>query len=268
MLQDPDGQVLGGIRGKASVLFSDIRGFTTVAEKMSAEQTMDMLNEYFTLMVDEVIREHGLLDKFMGDGLMAVFGVPYAHDEDEVRSVSCALNMLQVLEGHNQARREHGLDALRIGVGIHSDEVISGNMGSAKRMEYTVIGDGVNLAARIEGLNKGYDTSLLISGSTWDSLAGKFVGRRIDNVAVKGRMEPVRVYEVLGREGYQLSTAQQAFVKGLEYYGQRAFEQALESFRSGAREDGPCAAFVARCEHYIRTPPSPEWDGAWQATSK
>ena len=90
----------------------------------------------------------------------------------------------------------------------------------------------------------------------------------IDNVAVKGRMEPVRVYEVLGREGYQLSTAQQAFVKGLEYYGQRAFEQALESFRSGAREDGPCAAFVARCEHYIRTPPSPEWDGAWQATSK
>jgi len=268
MLQDPKGQALGGIRGEASVLFSDIRGFTSIAEKMTAEQTMDMLNEYFTLMVDEVMHEHGLLDKFMGDGLMAVFGVPYPHDDDAVRSVRCALRMLDVLVGHNRSRSEQGLDSLRIGVGIHSDEVISGNMGSAKRMEYTVIGDGVNLASRIEGLNKAYDTSLLISGSTWDALEGQFGGRRIDNVAVKGRAEPVRVYEVLGHGDYHLSAPQQAFVEGLECYEQRAFRQALEHFRAGADADGPCRTYVARCQEYIRTPPPPNWDRVWEARSK
>jgi len=269
MLLDPTQQVLGGIRGKASVLFSDIRGFTAIAEQLSAEQTMDLLNEYFTLMVDEVISNEGLLDKFMGDGLMAVFGVPYPHSDDAKNAVRCALGMGRALAIYNEQRASNGLDALSIGIGIHSDDVISGNMGSQKRMEYTVIGDGVNLASRIEGLNKGYGTGILISDSTLAGLDDGFVVRAIDNVIAKGRSEPIQVYEVLGEAGYELSAAEQCFVAGLERYQQQEFTDALEQFRRGAQSgDAPCRTYVMRCEAFIASPPPADWDGVWRATSK
>ena len=268
MLQDPTQQALGGMRSMATVLFSDIRGFTTIAEGMTAEQIMDFLNDYFTLMVDEVLEQRGVLDKFMGDGLLAVFGVPFPQNDDSVRAIHAALGMIRSLDAFNAGRMACGQPPVRIGVGMNTDEVISGNMGSQKRMEYTVIGDGVNLASRIEGLNKYYGTSVLISESTRERIDDEFVIRHIDTVIAKGKSLPVRIYEVLGTRGHALSAHHEQFMEGLERYKKREFNEALAFFQRGAGDDGPCRTYLERCRHYLSEPPPDDWDGIWRSTAK
>ena len=228
---------------------------------------MDFLNEYFTLMVDEVFQERGVLDKFIGDALMAVFGVPYAQDDDAVRAVRASLGMCRALDAFNLRRVRSGMAPIRIGIGINTDDVISGNMGSHKRMDYTVIGDGVNLASRIEGLNKIYGTTLLISQSTRQLLGDHFRTRAVDRVVAKGKQRPVEIHEVLGLADHPLSEAQQRFETGYGLYQRGFFDQALAEFEAGADDDGPCRTYIQRCEAFIRSPPA-DWDGVWFAQSK
>ncbi len=267
VLEDPTLQVLGGISGTATVLFSDIREFTAISETLNASQTMDLLNEYFTVMVDEVFRHQGVLDKFMGDALMAVFGVPFQKDDDAVRAVRTGLGMLKVLEGFNETRVAAGSTPMAIGIGVNSGEVISGNMGSSKRMDYTVIGDGVNLASRLENLTKYYGARLLVSGSTLAAVGDAFLARPIDHVLVRGKSQPIQVFEILAERGGHLTAEQARFCEGLEHYRARKFHEALVRFRDAAHGDGPSRVYAERCRRFLETPPPADWDGVWRGAA-
>jgi adenylate cyclase len=189
--------MLGGTTQVASVLFSDIRSFTTLSEGMTASEVVSMLNEYFTVMVDIVFSYKGILDKYIGDAIMAVFGPPFASGEDADNSVRAAVDMMRGLAELNRSLTERGMKALEIGIGINTEEVMSGNIGSIKRMDYTVIGDGVNLAARLEGANKVYGSRIIVSDFTRKSLIDSFIIRKLDNIRVKGKTRPVSIYEIM-----------------------------------------------------------------------
>ena len=259
---------LGGTRSRASVLFCDIRDFTSLSEHLTADQTMEFLNSYFTLMVDEVFGHEGVLDKFMGDALMAVFGVPVVREGDTERCVRTALGMLKRLDALNAARTRQELPAIQVGIGINTGEIISGNLGSERRMEFTVVGDGVNVSSRLEGLNKVYGTKILIAESTCEEVGDQFATREIDCVRLKGRSAPVRVHEVLGPRGTRLSPAQSAFAEGYRAYHDRRFAEAAKIFSRGARNDAPSRVFHDRCRTFLRQPPPPDWDGVWEALHK
>jgi adenylate cyclase len=259
---------LGGARSEASVLFCDIRDFTSLSEQLSADQTMEFLNSYFTLMVDEVFGNQGVLDKFMGDALMAVFGVPVVRHDDAVRCVRTALGMLQRLEGLNAGRLRQKLLPIRVGIGINTGEIISGNLGSEKRMEFTVVGDGVNVSSRLEGLNKLYGTQILVSDHTREQVGDAFETREVDLVRVKGRSAPLRIHEVIGPRGAARTPGQERFAEGYALYHERRFSEAAKIFADGSRSDGPCQVFHERCRTFRKDPPPADWDGVWEALHK
>lgn len=268
-------EVLGGAEGKATILFSDIRRFTTITEALGAHATVSLLNDYFTLMVDCLQREGGMLDKFIGDAIMAVFGLPLAHEDDEDRAMRTALAMLRSLEGFNRQRSEQGLAPIAIGIGLHTDSVVSGNIGSPRRMNYTVIGDGVNLASRLESACKQYGAQLLISESTRQRLRGTYRIREADRVVVKGKSEPVVIHEVLDHlEADRLPQPMDVlnhYRDGLAHYHQQRWERASAAFGEALRihpGDQLSAIYRQRCAHFLADPPGDDWDGVWVLQEK
>jgi len=268
ILADPERLKLGGTRIKTTILFSDIRRFTAMSEGMEAEEVVELLNNYFTVMVEEVLTQRGMLDKFIGDELMALFGVPFTHPDDAVRAARTALCMASALNNFNDARSRLGLPPVLIGIGINTGEVICGNIGSNKHMNYTVIGDAVNIANRIESLTKYYGTQILLSESTREGIGGQFALRLVDRVIVMGKSTPTPVYQLLGEAGTSLTEGQKLFEEANHLYHRRQFAEALELFRRGAPHDPPCRVFVDRCEHFLIAPPPADWDGVWKATGK
>ncbi|MGL5081039.1 MAG: GAF domain-containing protein [Microcoleaceae cyanobacterium] len=226
---------LGGKRTNVTVLFSDIRGYTMLTEKLQAEEVVAMLNEYFEEMVDTVLNYKGTLDKYIGDALMAVFGSPAPLKDHPWMAMQAAVEMRDRLVQFNEKRKAKGLMPIMIGMGLHSDEVVSGNIGSSKRMELTSIGDGVNLASRLEGASKQYGTDLIISENTYQPYAEHLIVRELDFITVKGKSKPIRIYELIGiRTGSlarPLTEAQQQIIdhyhKGREYYLKPAMEKLL-----------------------------------------
>jgi adenylate cyclase len=188
---------LGGEKRELTVLFSDIRGFTTLSEGMQPEELVKLMNEYFTVMTDRVFAHRGSLDKYIGDAIMAIYGAPVVESEHPLLACRSALDMMRALEELQEKWRPKGLPAIGIGVGINTGPMVVGNMGSATRFNYTVVGDAVNLASRIESLNKNYGTSILISEYTYERVKGEFPDvREVDSVKVRGREGPVRLYEL------------------------------------------------------------------------
>ncbi len=273
VLSEKEG-LLGGTSSMATILFSDIRSFTTITEKIGAEGTVSFLNEYFTLMVDEIQNEGGMLDKFIGDAIMAVFGIPLMHDDDSDRAVRAGINMMAKLDIFNESQKAKGLVIIDHGLGINTDTVISGNIGSPKRMDYTVIGDGVNLASRIESACKQYGAHILISGNTYAQLKGTYRTRLIDHVIVKGKTHPVALYELLDYVT-NISAARidniGFFNDGMRFYMDGDFVGATKQFKlalAAHKEDVCSRLYVDRCAHFIETPPQGIWDGVWTLMSK
>jgi adenylate cyclase len=192
---------LGGETLPVTILFSDIRSFTTISEKMNAQELVGLLNEYFTEMVGIVMDNAGVVDKYIGDAIMAVFGAPVPKKDDAIHAVLAAVRMRVALKKLNARLAERGIPALRTGIGIHTGEVVAGNIGSERRMEYTVIGDAVNLASRLESNTKDLGVNVLISEDTWRLVKDAVVARPVKEITVKGRKQPVMTYEVVGIVG-------------------------------------------------------------------
>ncbi|MBL7171877.1 MAG: GAF domain-containing protein, partial [Desulfobacteraceae bacterium] len=269
------GDFLGGRSAIATVLFSDIRGFTTLTEELGAQGTVSLLNEYFTVMVDCIQQEGGMLDKFIGDAMMAAFGVPIPHDDDEDRAVRTAIAMMNALSSWNRKRLADGKREVNIGIGVNTDLIVSGNIGSLKRMDYTMIGDGVNLAARLESACKQYFAKILISENTYKKLRGTYRSREIDRVVVKGKSEPVGVYEVLDYHNDEtfpnLMEVVNNFKNGLTQYRARKWDKAIRAFKEALnlnQKDEPSKMYIRRCEHLKENPPGDGWNGVWVMTSK
>jgi len=268
-------ELLGGKNVMATVLFSDIRGFTTIAEQLGAQGTVAMLNEYFTMMVDCIGREEGMLDKFIGDAIMAAFGIPVGHDDDADRALRTAIAMINELKVWSGQRVADGKLAVDIGIGLNTDNVVSGNIGSKKRMDYTIIGDGVNLAARLESACKQYGARILISEFTYRALRGTYRMRELDIVVVKGKTRPVAIYEVLDyhtAESYpNLIDAMGIFRNGISKYRQRKWAAARKLFEEILAlnpDDRAAAMYVGRCDHFASNPPPDDWDGTFVMESK
>jgi len=275
MLEGDALDLLGGTNVEATIMFTDVRGFTTVTEEYGPQGTVSFLNDYFTKMVDCIAREGGMLDKFIGDAIMACFGLPQAHDDDPDRAARAAIAMIRELWKWNSERRAEGLKTVDMGVGLNTDTVVSGNIGSPKRMDYTVIGDGVNLASRLESACKAYSARILASESTVSKLRGTYRMRDIDLVVVKGKTKPVRVFELLdyhdGTTFPNLMDVVNHFGEGIESYRAGRWENALTRFEKCLAlnpDDGLSRTYFERCQLLKATPPIGDWDGVWVMSEK
>jgi adenylate cyclase len=267
--------IMGGKQSVASVLFSDVRSFTTITEELGAQGTVKLLNEYFTIMVDCITDEGGMLDKFIGDAMMCIFGTPIPHDDDPDRAVRAAIRMMTDLKVFNQKRIAEGKMPIDHGMGVNTDSIVSGNIGSPKRMDYTVIGDGVNLAARIESACKQYGAHILISEFTYKAVKATYRTRQVDYVIVKGKTEPVGVYEVLDfhdDDSYpNMVDALGSFNDGYRAWNDGKWDQAVKLFNAVKKinpNDKAAQLYLDRCEHMKKNPPKGDWDGVWVMTSK
>ncbi|MFT4676593.1 MAG: adenylate cyclase [Patiriisocius sp.] len=266
---------LGGTSAEATVFFSDIRGFTPLTESLGAQGTVALLNEYFTLMVDCLTDEGGMLDKFIGDAIMAGFGLPVSNGDDEDRAVRASVQMIKELWKWNDTRSSKGQDRVDIGIGLNTDIVVSGNIGSLKRMDYTMIGDGVNLAARLEGACKQYRARILISDNTYAKLRGTYRSREIDKVIVKGKTEPVKIHEILDYHTDQsfphIQDVLGFFKSGREEYQKQNWDKAKSEFDQGVQlnqYDHLSKIYMERCDFMKANPPGDDWDGVWTMDSK
>jgi adenylate cyclase len=265
---------LGGTLQKATILFSDIRGFTNFAERNGPQETVSMLNQYFTVMYEQIVNNSGMLDKYIGDAMMSVFGVPFSTNRDADNAVQTAIDMIKELDIFNKKRVESGDEPIRIGIGINTGEVVSGNIGSDKRMDYTVIGDGVNLAARLEGSTKLYKVSILISESTKDSLHDRYLLRELDWIRVKGKDEPIAIFEVVNAYEYgkirTITENLEKFKEALGYYRKQEWEKGADIFLQLVynAQDPVSALFLERCRYFQDNPPDTNWDGVWVMRTK
>jgi adenylate cyclase len=255
---------------QATVLFSDIRHFASITESLGADETVRMLNAYFTEMVDVVLRHGGILDKYIGDAIMAVFGAPLVVPRDADNAVAASIEMVRALDRFNQQRRLRGVEPIEVGIGISTGEVVAGSIGTAKRMDYTVIGESVNLAARLESANKHYGTSVLVSETTISQLKSALSWREIDLMRVSGTNKLISVFEPL--ECYpeavrtSLNRVRGAYQKGIRMYRQRQWSEApsyFEQVLARCPDDIPSQLYISRCRYYLDKPPAEDWDGVW-----
>ncbi len=271
VLKTKGASLMVGKKQTTTVLFSDIRSFTTISERLSAEELVTSLNMYFNIMVGIIIEHKGIIDKFIGDAIMSIFGAPVLHEDDPLQAVITAMEMLRSLDGFNKKQIKMGRPEFKIGIGLNTGEVVVGNIGSTQKLDYTCIGDAVNLASRLEGLTKMYGVPIIISESTFNKAQSDINAREIDAVRVKGKLRPVKIYEPYidvtekRKEGYK------TFNEGIDLYRRKKFEEALRLFNRAntiLEGDMPCSLYKDRCNELIQNPPAEDWDGVYTAKTK
>jgi adenylate cyclase len=275
LLKDPEKVKLGGEKKFCTVLFSDISGFTTMAEKMEPAKLVQLLNDYLTAMTNIILENKGMLDKYEGDAIMAVFGAPAELKDHAELACHSALQMQKQLGLLNNYWQKIDRPLLSVRIGINSGEMIVGNMGSETRFDYTVVGDAVNLSSRLETANRVYNTGIIIGEQTYDIIHENFVTRPLDLLRVKGKNKPVRVYELIAHKNDELDIHLKnlliSYKKGFKEYLLRNWQESIKHFQDAMQlkgDDGPSKLLLDRCREFSANPPADNWDGVYVMQSK
>ncbi len=268
LVRRPERLELGGEEAEVTVLFSDLAGFTSFSETLAPRELIAVLNAWFTPATDSILAAGGTLDKFIGDAVMAFWGAPLAEPRHAAKALEAALTMAGVMDTVSAGLSARGLPRLAARFGLHAGLAVVGNVGSRERFNYTILGDTVNLASRLESLNKQYGTTILASRAVMDAAGNAFPAREIDLVRVKGRAAAVAVFEPLGPPGAPLPAYAAPYAAALADYRERRFEAALAGFTAadaarGGDGDGPARVLAARCRRYLAAPPPADWDGVF-----
>jgi adenylate cyclase len=273
LVKDPEQLKLGGEEKELTVIIADIRNFTSLSERLSPTELTHLLNLYLGELTDVILDHDGTLDKYMGDAIMAFFGAPIHDTHNASKACMSAIKMCERLHEKRNEWALKGLPSLRIGIGLDTGPMVVGNLGSARRFDYSVIGDHVNLASRLEGISKVYGVKILISENTRNHLGPDFTCRELDKILVKGKKEPVRIYELLGKDYFTKDTYAfvDSFEKGLACYRDQAFLKAIGYFEDTLLlkpGDYPSQLLIERCHLLEKEALHPDWDGTWTFTHK
>jgi adenylate cyclase len=276
---------LGGSEGYHTAFFTDIQSFSAFSEKLSATDLVGLLNEYLTDMTDVLLENKGTLDKYIGDAIVAFYGAPIPIDQHELWACKTAIKMQDNLAVLREKWQEEGdrwpeiVHHMQNRIGINTGQMVTGNMGSASRMNYTMMGDTVNLAARLEASAKQYGVYIQIADTTYQPNKEILVVRDLDFVRVMGKEEPVQVWELIAEKGKESEIYNKilpAYHEALKLYKNQDFKQAIDAFKESdtledmfpGRKTNPSRVYIPRCEHFLQNPPGDDWDGVWTLTSK
>jgi len=275
IIADPSRLQLGGTKRHMSAIFTDVQGFSTISEQLDPESLVSLLNRYLTHMSDAILEEKGTIDKYEGDAIIAFFGAPMPLEDHALRVCASAITMKQIERELNRKIMEEKLSPkpLYTRIGINTGSMVAGNMGTGSKMNYTIMGNAVNLAARLEGVNKQYGTWIIASESTVKEAGESVLTRKLDRVRVVGINEPVRLHELINMTDYADPNEKrlvEVFDQALQHYENRNWKKAIEGFKESLsiENGGPSAIYLRRCENFIKNPPNDAWDGVYNLTEK
>ena len=274
LVDDPDKLSLGGERREMTAFFSDIQGFSTISESLTPDELVALLNKYLTAMCDIISDQNGTIDKFEGDAIIAFWGAPLDQQNHATLSCFACVDMQNALLDLREEWMKEGLPMVLVRMGINSGPMVVGNMGSQSRMDYTIMGDSVNLAARLECANKFYKNFSMISEFTYKQAAEAIDVRELDTIRVVGKNEPITVYDLIERKNQtsgKMAELVPIYNKGLQLYKDLDFQGAIKVFQSGLKlisQDGPSLTYIERCQDFLENPPPADWDGVFTHTQK
>lgn len=274
IMLNPESLELGGENRRITIFFSDVAGFSTISEKLTPPELVALLNEYLSEMTDIIISHGGTIDKYEGDAIMAFYGAPQPYIDHELRACKAAIEMKKRLRELQEHWKNIGQHQLFVRMGMNTGLAVVGNMGSRMRMDYTAMGDSVNLASRLEGANKFYGTTAMISENTYNNVKDHVDVRKLDTIRVIGKTEPIVIYELMAMKGtmpQRVYDMLELYNKGLELFADHQWKKAMKQFNEALgviSDDGPSKTYVGRCEEFIKKPPSKKWDGVYSLKSK
>jgi adenylate cyclase len=276
IISNPDSLKLGGTKKHMTAVFTDIKGFSTISEKLTPEDLVRLLNQYLSSMSDIILDLKGTIDKYEGDAIIAFFGAPLDLADHAARACHSAVSMKKMEQALNQKFLSAGVapSPLLTRVGLNTGDMVVGNMGTERKMDYTIIGDAVNLAARLEGVNKQYGTWVCASEDTATAAGDGFLFRRLDRIRVVGKSQPIRLFELVDEKSLlpeEDLRFYRAFEEALDVFESRNWPEAAKFFKALLKarpEDGPSVIYVKRCQEYLKKPPVATWDGVYNLTSK